>query len=187
MNKNFESILKNNADFIETMRSIVVDLNKKSDSSLEVFSSHFFEKYLEEKKIDRYIKHAFPLPRLNRNDTLIIVDINNVNWKFNIKVDPIELVGVFKVLEEFGFAVRHRPDNSEFADNSDIPQVLTTFTESIITQQEAEIVLLTYDVDISAFTNKNLDDFIFPKVDNRSIKEAYKKDNILSKLFRNKF
>lgn len=118
---------------------------------------------------------------------MIIVDINNVNWKFNIKGNPTELVGVFKVLEEFGLAVRHRPDKSEFADNSDIPQVLTTFTESIITQQEAEIVLLTYDVDISAFTNKNLDDFIFPKVDNRSIKEAYKKDNILSKLFRNKF
>lgn len=187
MNKNFESILKNNADFIETMRSIVVDLDKKSNSSSEVFSSHSFEKYLQEKKLDKYIKNAFPLPRLNRNDTLIIVDINNVNWKFNIKVEPIEFVGVFKVLEEFGFVVRHRPDKSEFADNSDFPQVLTTFTDSIITQQEAEVVLLTYDVDISAFTNKNLDDFIFPKVNNISIKEAYKKDSIFSKLFRNKF
>lgn len=186
MNKNFQSILENNAGFIETVALIIKNLEKKKTSGLGFFNNYDIEKYLEEEGLSKYIKNAFPFPKLKKNDTLIIVDINNVNWNFKIKDNPIELVGVFKVLEDFDLVLRHKPDRSEFADNNDVPQVLTTFTDSIITQQEAEVVLLTYDVDISAFTNKNLDDFIFPKVNNISIKEAYKKDSIFSKLFRNK-
>lgn len=49
MNKNFETILENNADFIETMRSIVVDLDKKSNSSSKVFSSHSLKNIYKKK------------------------------------------------------------------------------------------------------------------------------------------
>lgn len=187
MNKNLEIIIENNSDFIETIKSMFIHLDKKRNTISEIFTHHSVEKYLQEKKLDKYIKHAFTLPKLDRNDTLIIVDINNVNWEFKIKDNPIELIGVFKVFEDLSIVIRHKKNISELTDNNDVPQVLISFTDRIITQQEAEVVLLTYDMDISDFINKNLVYFIFPKIDNISIKEAYKKDNILSKLFRNKF
>ena len=197
MNQNFKSILLQNKESINIIKNTIESIDTEEENFFNAVKSLcsiiIFKKEAEEVGALKKIKSEFSNKKYNgffkdviceyKDDTttnIHLLDKNDVLWCFLIdNIGKASLKSVtYKDLNNNVF-LRHEKSKSFIASTHKPEEMLCDITKEPLDRPQADIVLLTKDINISSFINHNINEFLLP-----TLKEVSEKKSLLNKVFK---
>lgn len=163
MNKNFELILNNNKEFINSISNIYSEYKfAKSINKIE----DKFKSFLKEKELSHLFSYVVLVEdKIKKGDStfdqLSLKDNYGIYWIFSMNKEKVELESVSTTFMNNMIALEHDKDLSTIYSQTSKLKLYIELTDNVNTKEIVELNSLNYDINIESVFKYDINNFVF--------------------------
>lgn len=167
MNNNFEIVLNNNKEFINSISNIMSKIYSECSISEDIKKiEDDFISFLIEKDLSHLFRYLLLVKdgirkENNTSDALNLKDNYGIFWVFSINKEKVELESVSTTFMNNMIALEHDKDVSTIFSQTSKLKLYIELTDNVNTKEIVELNSLNYDINIESIFNYNINNFIF--------------------------